>query len=239
MQRRKTKEARDRALEKPDEFAPRRVSEDPVLSNCESAFSPRHHRAPPGWPLPHQGCLHSAQQRLVRPQHLHQPRCAASTCWSRSQEPDIGRRPESLTEAGPGATATPLCLRHLPRQPQHPGPRPDNHNNLNCADARNGEGGWDPCTRLREPPLVAYIPERRTLRQNYVPGPTVGAAHAQSAGLKPNEAKCPRQNSVFIGTEEVWGRGKFGVCVQRNGLASGGFAGGRGSFSVARAVALL
>lgn len=67
----KTGEARDRALEKLDESAPRRVSESPVLSP-ERRVQPQAPQGAPGWPLPHQGCLHPAQQRLVRPQHLHQ-----------------------------------------------------------------------------------------------------------------------------------------------------------------------
>lgn len=40
----KTGEARGEALEKPDAFPPRRVSEGPV-SHQKAAFSPRHHRA--------------------------------------------------------------------------------------------------------------------------------------------------------------------------------------------------
>ncbi|KAK2496534.1 hypothetical protein MC885_015557 [Smutsia gigantea] len=49
--------------DKPEEMMP---------LGTESRVQPQAPQGALGRPLPHQGCLHPAQQRLVRPQHLHE-----------------------------------------------------------------------------------------------------------------------------------------------------------------------
>lgn len=183
--------------EQPEEFPPSRVSEGPGVSP-ERRVQPQAPQGAPGRPLPHQGCLHPAQQRLVRAQHLHQgPLRRLNLLVALPGAGHSSAAPESQPRSWTRGRGHPFSLLHLPFSSHNirghgPGvtitPTAQKHDLAAAGRRRGGAGQVPERPRAHAQTLrCAFIRRKRTLRRNAFPA--LSAIRSRARATRTTEAR--------------------------------------------------